>query len=192
MSTSPPGFAPRQRLSERRSTTVEVLLEAALGEVRDVGFERLTIRSVAQRAGLTHTTAYSYFTSKAHLVSELYWRQMRSIAPPELSTHASFVDRVGAAFEGPAAALASDPNLSRAVFLAITSDEPDVTRLRSAVGGALVERLRSALGPYDDPELVSALFMAYSGAMMLAGTGSRDFLEVIPRMRTLARLIDPT
>jgi hypothetical protein len=34
--------------------------------------------------------------------------------------------------------------------------------------------------------------MAYSGAMMLAGTGSRDFLEVIPRMRTLARLIDPT
>ena len=48
-----------------------------------------------------------------------------------------------------------------------------------------------ALGPYDEPDLVSALFMAYSGAMMLAGTGTGDFLEVIPRMETVARLIDP-
>ena len=55
-----------------------------------------------------------------------------------------------------------------------------------------IGHLRAALGPFDDPELVSALFMAYSGAMMLVGTGNRDFLEVIPRMRALARLIDPT
>ncbi len=157
-----------------------------------MGFERLTIRSVAHRAGLTHTTAYSYFTSKAHLISELHWRQMRAMPAPEVPTDASFIDRVGAAFEGPAAVLAGDPDLSRAVFVAIVSDEPDVTRLRGAVGAELVRRLRTALGPYDDAELVGALFMAYSGAMMLAGTGTGDFLEVIPRMRTVARLIDPT
>jgi hypothetical protein len=34
--------------------------------------------------------------------------------------------------------------------------------------------------------------MAYSGAMMMVGTGTRDFLEVVPRMETVARLIDPT
>jgi len=189
---SPPEAAPRQWLSERQSATVVALLDAALEEVREVGFEKLTIRSVAQRAGLTHTTAYSYFTSKAHLISELHWRQVQSIPAPEVTAGATFVDRVCVAFEGPAAALASDPNLSRAVFLAIVSDEPDVTRLRSAVGGELVERLRVALGPYDEPDLVSALFMAYSGAMMLAGTGTGDFLEVIPRMRIVARLVDPT
>jgi hypothetical protein len=27
---------------------------------------------------------------------------------------------------------------------------------------------------------------------MLVGTGNRDFLEVVPRLRALAQLIDPT
>jgi hypothetical protein len=82
--------------------------------------------------------------------------------------------------------------LSRAVFMAIIADEPEVRRLRSAVGAELVSRLRTALGPFDDPELVSTLFLAYSGAMMLVGTGTRDLLEVIPRIETVARLIDLT
>ncbi len=189
---SNPEASPRQWLSERQSATVAALLEAGLDEVRAVGFEKLTIRSVAQRAGVTHTTAYSYFTSKSHLVSELYWRQTQAMPPPEVADDESFVDRVRAAFEAPAAALAADPALSRAVFIAIISDEPDVRRLRAAVATELVGRLRSALGPYDEPELVGTLLMGYSGAMMLVGTGTRDFLDVIPRMETMARLIDPT
>ena len=189
---SNPEASPRQWLSERQSATVASLLEAGLDEVREVGFEKLTIRSVAQRAGVTHTTAYSYFTSKAHLISELHMRQTRAMPTPEVSAGESFVGRVRAAFEGPAGALAADPVLARAVFMAIIADEPEVRRLRSAVGAELVGRLRTALGPFDDPELVSTLFLAYSGAMMLVGTGTRDFLEVIPRIETVARLIDPT
>ena len=189
---SSPGTRPRQWLSERQSATVASLLEAGLAEVREVGFEKLTIRSVAQRAGVTHTTAYSYFTSKAHLIAELHWRQMQAMPAPEVSADESFVGRVRAAFEGPAGALAADPMLSRAVFMAIIADEPEVRRLRGAVGAELVNRLRTALGPFDDPELVSTLFLVYSGAMMLVGTGTRDFLEVIPRIETAARLIDPT
>jgi AcrR family transcriptional regulator len=189
---SDPVASPRQWLSERQSATVAALLEAALEEVHEVGFEKLTIRSVAQRAGVTHTTAYSYFTSKAHLIAELHWRQTQAMPTPEVSADESFVGRVRAAFEAPAGALAAEPVLSHAVFMAIISDEPEVRRLRSAVGGELVGRLRTALGPFDDPELVSTLFLAYSGAMMLVGTGTRDFLEVIPRIETVARLIDPT
>ena len=189
---SDPVASPRQWLSERQSATVAALLEAALEEVREVGFEKLTIRSVAQRAGVTHTTAYSYFTSKAHLITELHWRQTQAMPTPEVSADETFVGRVRAAFEAPAGALAAEPVLSHAVFMAIISDEPEVRRLRSAVGGELVGRLRTALGPFDDPELVSTLFLAYSGAMMLVGTGTRDFLEVIPRIETVARLIDPT
>ena len=168
------------------------LLDAGLEEVREVGFEKLTIRSVAQRAGVTHTTAYSYFTSKAHLISELHWRQTQAMPAPEVDTGEPFIGRVRAAFAEPAGALAADPVLSRAVFMAIISDEPEVRRLRSAVGAELVARLRAALGPFDDPELVSTIFLAYSGAMMLVGTGTRDFLEVVPRIETVARLIDPT
>jgi AcrR family transcriptional regulator len=187
-----PEASPRQWLSERQSATVSSLLKAGLEEVAAVGFDNLTIRSVAQRAGVTHTTAYSYFTSKAHLIAELHWRQINAMPTPEVSHDESFVGRVRAAFEGPAGALAADPVLSRAVFVAIIADEPEVRRLRAAVGAELVSRLRTALGPFDDPELVSTLFLVYSGAMMLVGTGNQDFLEVIPRIESVARLIDPS
>src|SRR5664280_773474 len=75
---SDPEASPRQWLSERQSATVLALLDAGLEEVGEVGFEKLTVRSVAQRAGVTHTTAYSYFTSKSHLISELHWRQTQA------------------------------------------------------------------------------------------------------------------
>lgn len=189
---SEPEPSPRQWLSERQSATVAALLEAAVEEVRLVGFEKLTVRSVAQRAGVTHTTAYSYFTSKAHLIAELHWRQTQAMPPPCVASDESFVGRVRAAFEAPATLLTTEPVLSRAVFVSIISDEPEVRRLRAAVAAELIGRLRAALGPFESPDVVSTLFMAYSGAMMLVGTGTRDFLEVIPRMESVARLIDPT
>ena len=181
---------PRQSLSERQSLTVAALLDAGLTELGEVGYDKLTIRAVAQRAGVTHTTAYSYFTSKAHLISELYWRQMESLAAPEIGADETFVGRVRAAVEAPAAMLTVNPALARSIFVSILSDEPDVRRLRGAVARVLIDRFRTALGPFDDPDLVDTLFMAYSGAMMFAGTGNRDFLEVVPRMETVARLID--
>lgn len=181
---------PRQSLSERQSLTVAALLDAGLTELGDVGYDKLTIRAVAQRAGVTHTTAYSYFTSKAHLISELYWRQMQSLPPPEIGSDETLVGRVRAAVEAPAAMLTVNPALARSIFVSILSDEPDVRRLRGAVARVLIDRFRTALGPFDDPEVVDTLFMAYSGAMMFAGTGNRDFLEVVPRMETVARLID--
>jgi AcrR family transcriptional regulator len=182
---------PRQALSERQSLTVVALLEAGLAELDEVGFEKLTIRAVAQRAGVTHTTAYSYFTSKAHLISELYWRQMQSLPEPEVTADQSFVARVRAAFEAPAAMLQASPALARSIFVSILSDEADVRRLRGAVARVLLDRLRTALGPFEDPDRVDTLFMAYSGAMMFAGTGNQDFLGVVQRMETVASLIDP-
>jgi AcrR family transcriptional regulator len=186
-----PSTRPRQSLSERQSLTVAALLDAGLVELGDVGYEKLTIRGVALRAGVTHTTAYSYFTSKAHLISELYWRQMQLLPAPEVAADETFIGRVRAAVEAPAAMLTVNSALARSIFVSILSDEADVRRLRGSVARVLIDRFRTALGPFDDPDLVDTLFMAYSGAMMFAGTGNRDFLEVVPRMETVARLIDP-
>ena len=101
-------------------------------------------------------------------------------------------DASRAAFEAPAAMLAANPALARSIFASILSDEADVRHLRGAVAKVLLDRLRVAMGPFEDPDLIDTLFMAYSGAMMVAGTGNRDFLEVVPRMETVARLIDPS
>ena len=65
---------PRQGLNARQAETVERLLAAGLEELRAVGHEALTIRTVATRAGVSPATAYTYLASKNHLFAELFWR----------------------------------------------------------------------------------------------------------------------
>ena len=54
----PPVVEPtRRRLSERQSVVVQGLLDAAVDELRATGYEGLTVRNVARRAGVAPATA---------------------------------------------------------------------------------------------------------------------------------------
>nr|WP_172424924.1 TetR/AcrR family transcriptional regulator [Pseudomonas sp. A46] len=52
----------------------EQLLTAALMMVREQGTEELTLCSLAQRVGITHTVAYRHFVTRAGLLIALYER----------------------------------------------------------------------------------------------------------------------
>src|SRR6478672_5858664 len=69
----------RRHLSERQADTVARLTDAAVEEVRGTGYEGLTVRNVAKRAGVAPATAYTYFASKDHLVAELFWRRLQQL-----------------------------------------------------------------------------------------------------------------
>ena len=69
---------PRQGLNPRQAETVERLLVAGIEELRAVGHDALTVRTVAQRAGVSPATAYTYLASKNHLFAELFWRHLAS------------------------------------------------------------------------------------------------------------------
>jgi len=180
----------RQWLTKRQSATVDALLDATLSELREDGYDLLSIRSVAQRAGVTHTTAYSYFASKAHLVSELYWRQLEATAAPAVAPGDSLVVRVRQAFLGPTMAMDGEPALAQAVLSAIFTNDPDIRRLRDAAAGELDRRLGLALGEGVDDDLRQVLLTSYSGAMLAAGLGLQDFSTVVRHLETVARLID--
>src|SRR4051812_50203312 len=68
--------APRQGLNARQAETAERLFAAGYEELRAVGHEALTVRTVAQRAGVSPATAYTYLASKNHLFAELFWRYL--------------------------------------------------------------------------------------------------------------------
>src|SRR5690349_9018426 len=87
--------APRQQLNERQAATVQRLLDAGLAQLAEVGPEALTVRQVAVRAGVSPATAYTYFSSKNHLLAELFHRAIVEQAPP-VPEHASVVERVQA------------------------------------------------------------------------------------------------
>lgn len=190
VSTVQPTSNPRRLLSDRQSSTVSALLDAALTELRESGFDQLSLRSVAHRAGVTHTTAYSYFTSKSHLIAELHWRQIQQMPEVQPASGSPFADRVHAAFSGPATAMANEPALAQAVLGAFVTNEPNVLRVRDAIAEALSARLSSALGDRDEPKVHLALLTHYSGAMLVAGMLTKDYLGVIDQMDALAHLLD--
>jgi AcrR family transcriptional regulator len=187
-----PLVSPRPWLSTRQNTTVTALLDAGIVEIRQHGYQKVTLRGVAKRAGVTHTTAYTYFTSKEHLVSEIHWRQMRALPPADAREEASLWERVRIAFDAATAALAAEPELSRGVLVAILGDDLDIRRVRQLVGKELAHRLMTALAPAEDPELVETLLIAYSGATTVVGTGSQDYASVMRRLEIVVRQIDPS
>ncbi|MBW2399623.1 MAG: helix-turn-helix transcriptional regulator, partial [Deltaproteobacteria bacterium] len=51
------------------------------------GYAAVTIRSVAERAGMSLATVYRYFSSKDHLIAEVHAYESRNLAG-ELAAHA--------------------------------------------------------------------------------------------------------
>jgi AcrR family transcriptional regulator len=189
VTTAQPAANPRRLLSDRQTSTVTALLDAALAELRESGFDQLTLRTVAHRAGVTHTTAYSYFTSKSHVIAELHWRQLQQVPTVEMVSGASFMERVRAAFSGPTTAMAAEPALAQAVLSAFVTNEPNVLEVRNAIGVELSSRLSAALEELDEPALHVVLLTHYSGAMLVAGMLTDDYLGVIAQMDSLSQLI---
>jgi TetR/AcrR family transcriptional regulator, cholesterol catabolism regulator len=181
---------PRQRLTKRQASTVTALLDAGLEYLRDHGYSELTLRAVAARAGVTHTTAYNYFTSKAHLVAEIFWRQLQAVPGPISDPTAPLGDRVTEALRGPGLLLAGEPALADAALSALLLQDPDIRRLRNAIGADLAFRIQTALGADADPQVVEAVLLAFSGAMLQAGMGYFTFPGVIERIGGLAALLE--
>src|SRR5580692_640071 len=122
-----PAYLPQPRqLSGRQASSVRALLLAGYEVLSEVGYGALSIRTVATRAGVTHTTAYTYFSSKAHLVAEIFWSRLQSAPHPSPDPQHSFAQRVTEALSDPALLLASENFLSQAGMAALLSDEPDV------------------------------------------------------------------
>jgi AcrR family transcriptional regulator len=173
------------RTGPQRSTE-DALLDAALAHLRERGVDGLTVRAVAERAGVTHTTGYAYFSSLDHLVAAVFLRQVRAMPDESADPGAPVADRVAAALGPPSRAAADDPALARAGQRALFADEPAVAHLRDELGAHLVDRIRAALGPAADPVVVDQLLTAYSGAMLQASLGYLPFAAVPERLAALA------
>lgn len=130
----------RKRPDRRRGApVVERVLGLALEELARVGFHRLSVPEIAERAGLNKTSLYRRWPTKSALVTAALERGMGHDAPlPD--TGALRSDMLELAL---AAASWADSSIGRSVLkvLLADGDDPDVR--------ALVERLmrRRANGP---------------------------------------------
>ncbi|MEV0596000.1 TetR/AcrR family transcriptional regulator [Nonomuraea cavernae] len=176
----------RRRLTHRQADTVRRLTDAAVEELRESGFDGLTVRNVARRAGVAPATAYTYFSSKNHLVAEVFWRRLSALPPLEPAGNPA---QAVAVLREIALLVADEPRLAAACTAALLGDDPDVQELRLRIGLTIRRRLRAALGPDADRKVLNALEVAYAGALVQAGMGHISYHETADRLAEVAELI---
>ena len=181
--------APRRLLTERQAAAVRALTEAAVGEIRAHGYDGLTVRNVAARAGVASATAYTYFASKDHLIAEVFWRRIRALPQPRIDKRRAASVRVKAALKDLTALLASEPELAAASTTAMLAPDPDVKHIRDRVGAAIRRRLETALGDDDGEPILMALELAVAGAMIRAGMGHLAYAELPERIADVTGLL---
>ncbi|RSN59753.1 TetR/AcrR family transcriptional regulator [Actinomadura sp. WAC 06369] len=181
--------ATRRRLTERQAETVRRLTGAAVDELRESGYDGLTVRNVARRAGVAPATAYTYFASKNHLITEVFWRRLGGLPP----VRADGPPRARAieVLREIALLVSDEPELAAACTTAMLGTDPDVRELRTRIGVAIRERLTAALGEHADERTLGALELAYSGALLHAGMGYTSYSRMADRLAEMAELILP-
>jgi AcrR family transcriptional regulator len=180
---------PRRHLSERRADTVGRLTAAAVEELREGGLDGLTVRNVARRAGVAPATAYTYFASKEHLVTEVYLQRVATLPEPEVDPTVPPAARVAEVLEGLGLLVADEPELAAACTIAMLASDPEVARVRDAIGTHTVGLLRAAVGDVATPAAIRTLDAAFSGLMVQAGVGHIDYRDIAARMAEVAEVV---
>jgi AcrR family transcriptional regulator len=180
--------ATRRKLNPRQAETVARLVQATEVQLREVGYDGLTVRTVAATAEVAPATAYTYFGSKAHLVAETFWRLLQSRPHHELQG-GDPVDRVIEVFRDLATFLSEEPALAEATTTALLGPDPDVRRLRRLIAGEINGRLQNALGPKPDPGVLETLSLAWSGSMLQAGMGYSTYAQMGDQLARATRTV---
>ncbi|MRH91311.1 TetR family transcriptional regulator [Nocardia sp. SYP-A9097] len=179
--------ATRRRLTGKQAETVERLSRAAVTVLTREGYAGTTIRLIAAEAGIGTATAYTYFSSKEHLIAEVYWRRLAAMPPAELPD-ADNATRAIAVLRQAAMLVADEPALAAAIGQALLGSDPDVAHLRVRIGGELRTRLVEAVGS-ENAESLEYLELLYYGAMLRAGMGHMSYTDVADRMEKCIHLL---
>jgi AcrR family transcriptional regulator len=181
-----PGAAPRNR---RQEETFNKVLAAGVQMLRESSYADLTVRAVAARAKVAPATAYTYFSSKNHLIAEVYLDLIRRV-PYFTDVNDSRATRVEKALRAMALTVADEPEVAAACTTALLSGNDDAVRaVRDRIGAEIHRRIRSALGPDADPRTLSALEMTFFGALVNAGSGAFTYHEIADRLSYVVGLI---
>ncbi len=180
----------RLATTARQEGTVDRLREAAVDEIRASGYDGLTVRNVARRAGVAPATAYTYFASKDHLVADAFWQRLHALAPSAPDGSGSPpAARVASVLRDITRLIAGEPELAAATTVALLAADRDVKRLRDRIGGEIRNRVAAALGDDADAAILQALDLAVSGAMLQAGMGHLAYDDLPNRVADVARLL---
>ena len=176
----------RRSLTPRQADTVRRLTEAAVEEVRQVGYENFSVRDVARRAEVGAATAYTYFASKDHMLAEVFWRRLQALPPVDIE-QPSAKARIISVLTDLSLLVSGEPELAAGCTAAMFGTDPDVRQLRIKIGVEIRQRLDAAAGPVNP--YTGVLELSYFGAMVQAGLGYTTYGRMADRLAEAVELI---
>ena len=180
------GHPPRNR---RQEETFRKVLAAGLEMLRESSYADLTVRAVAARAKVAPATAYTYFSSKNHLIAEIYLNLMQQV-DYFTDVNDSTVTRVEKTLRSMALMGADEPEVAAACTTALLSgNDATVRTVRERIGGEIHRRIRAAVGPDPDPRTLAALEMTFFGALVNAGSGAFTYHQIADRLTYVVGLV---
>ena len=161
----------RRRMTSKQGAVLDRLVDAAAALARESGYEGVSVRAAAARAGVAPATAYGLVASKDHLLAEVMWRAMADLPASGAAPDAAPADRVTAELGVLGTLMAGEPVLAAAGTTALLGPGPDVRDVRLRMGQAFHARLASALGDAADPVVLRTLDLFYTGTLLSMGMG---------------------
>ncbi|WP_264921209.1 TetR/AcrR family transcriptional regulator [Mycobacteroides chelonae] len=178
--------SPRNR---RQEETIRKIVAAGREMLGETTYADMTIRGVAARAKVAPATAYTYFSSKSHLVAEIYLDLIHE-APYFTDVNDGQTARVTKTLRSLALVVADEPEIATGCTTALLSNNDEAVRaVRDKIGLEIHRRIRSAMGPDADPRVVSALEMTFFGALMHAGSGTFTYHEIADKLTFVVDLM---
>ncbi len=175
--------------NRRQEETFRKVLDAGREMLRETSYADLTVRTVAKRANVAPATAYTYFSSKNHLVAEVYLDLVKQ-APYFTDVNDTLHTRVDGVLRNLALVVADEPELAAACTTALMSGNDEaVLKVRDRIGAEIHRRIVSAIGPYADPQTVGALEMTFFGALVQAGSGAFTYRQIADQLAFVVSLI---
>lgn len=187
---APVGDVPRNR---RQEETFRKVLTAGVEILRETSYADLTVRAVAARAKVAPATAYTYFSSKNHLIVEVYLDLVRQV-PYFTDVNEPMPTRVDNALRALALVVADEPEVAAACTTALLggSGDPAVRAVRDRIGAEIHRRITSAIGPDAEPRIVSVLEMTFFGALVNAASGAYTYHQIADHLAYAVGLIVTT
>src|SRR5258708_33060945 len=91
------------------------------------------MRECARRAGVAAATAYNYFASRDHLLTEIFWRRLKAL-PPVTTNLPAAKERAAAVLRELALIVSAEPELAAGCAASMFGSAPDLRRLRLEIG----------------------------------------------------------
>jgi AcrR family transcriptional regulator len=174
----------------RDDEVTRAVLRATVELLREVPYAGITMRAIANRAGISVGMLREHFWSKDAIVAEIYLDRLRAV-PLDVDVALGTQERIVTQFSALVMLLADEPALAAACSAALVCSDPSVRSVRERIHAEYHRRVRTMLRSGAWPEITETLEFGLVGALVHASCGGPTFQQTADDLANVVAAVLP-